>query len=135
MIRRTLIRGTGLILAGLLMSPADAADTWRPEDTARQVAFTALMVADWRQTRAIAVTPGYYETNIVLGERPNASRVNGYFAGTLLAHTLIAHALPHPWRERWQSAGIVIQAGAVTRNDAIGLPGGIRVGAQFHWQF
>lgn len=106
---------------GLGAAPVYASD-WTKADTARQMAYLTLHVADWGQTRYIAKNPNrYLEKNLFLGGHPSLSRVDSYFAFTALAHTAISYALPPDWRRGWQYITIGVEAGAVGYNYSIGL--------------
>lgn len=126
------------------LSPLTVAanDEWDTADTAWQLTYTALHVADWSQTLDIAescTTSSYdnglgyhraivnvehcrhYERNPILGSRPTRGEVNTYFATTLLLHTLIAYKLPAPYRRVWQMVWIVIEADVVSANARAGV--------------
>ena len=105
-----------------LTSPVFGSD-WTKADTAWQLGYLALHVADWGQTRNIVKREGegYYETNPILGRSPSLRRVDTHFAVTALAHTAISYALPPDWRRRWQMVTIGIEAGYVGYNYSIGL--------------
>jgi len=51
---------------------------------------TFLLVADWGQTREIAVNPRYREINILLGENPSLGEVDLYFATAIVGNALIS---------------------------------------------
>jgi hypothetical protein len=102
-----------------LVAPAAAsAEDWTARDTALEVVYAVAQAADWRQTLDIAAAGR--EINPVLGPHPSAGVVHTYFASTLVAHALVARALPRPWREGWQAAWIVIETGYVARNVSLG---------------
>ena len=112
-------------LLGALLFAAGQASAWTETDTARQVAYSALHVADWMQTRQIARQPDrFHETNPILGRHPSLGRVDAYMAGTLVLHAAVAYALPSPWRSWWQHVGIAVETGAAAGNAAIGLSTG-----------
>ena len=119
--KRTL---TGLLLTLALCTPQAYAGDWSRADTQRQIIYTALHVADWRQTRQIARQCGsgeYRELNPVLGPCPSLSRVDNYFLATGLAHYALAYLMPAPQRRYWQTATITLQVAAVGNNAAVGL--------------
>ena len=104
--------------------------SWTKEDTARQVAFTAVTCMDWLQTKEIARNPNYYETNKYLGKYPSQDRVNTYFATGIAAHAAISRLLPARvevlgWEVRprsvWQYLSIGYEAGFVHHNMNIGI--------------
>jgi len=97
---------------------------WTEKDSMWQLAYLAVHVADWGQTRDIAAQcegGGYYETNPVLGRCPSAQWVNTYFLGTALLHTGLAHWMPGKYRRMFQAATIGMEVGYVTNNARIGL--------------
>lgn len=130
---RRLRRFWGIWLAilacfGLGAGPVYASD-WTKADTAWQLGYLALHVADWGQTRNIVRRadtgcdgdPTCIERNPFLGRNPSLKRVDTYFAVTALAHTAISYALPSDWRRGWQMITIGMEAGVVGYNYSIGL--------------
>jgi len=120
----------GLVAAvlGLLSGPAAA--EWTTADTAREVTYLGLHVADWGQTLDIAENDDFYETNPVLGKQPSRGEVNRYFALTGLTHVAISAVLPneatfmsHDWNPRasWQYVSIAVEGSTVYRNYKIGI--------------
>lgn len=107
----------------LLFPFAVAADPWTGKDTAREVAYLILHVADWGQTRNIVhrESEGYWEINPILGKYPSIKRVDSYMTFTMLAHIGIAYAMPRGWREAFQYSTAGIEAGFVINNNSIGL--------------
>ena len=102
--------------------PSQAADKWTKEDIAWQVGYTALHVIDWGQTRYIARHPWKYdELNPILGKHPSVSKVDKYFAITLVGHTVISHFLPRKYRRIWQHVSVGVEAGVVVRNYNAGI--------------
>jgi hypothetical protein len=103
---------------------------WTRADTTRQAALTALLVADWVQTRSAVKHPLtkidgivmlQVENNPFLGEHPSIGRVNNYFAASIIGHALIGAVLPADWRSGWQYVWIGIQSQTVYRNYQVGL--------------
>jgi len=98
---------------------------WTKADTARQVAYTALHVADWAQTVEISRSNGeYYEAGlagIVIGEYPEESDVHLYFASTLILQTAISAMLAPKYRAAWQYVWIGAEGVTVAHNYSIGL--------------
>jgi hypothetical protein len=124
---------TSLLIALLLTSPTVFADggDWSTDDTYRQIAVTALSVADWSQTRYMAKNPCAREgggtactdpfgeeglARPFIGAHPSVGKVNSYFAISIIANTAINYMLPSEWRARLQYAEIVVEAGTVRRN-------------------
>lgn len=93
---------------------------WTREDTARQVAWSILTLADRLQTLDIARDPRCYEINPLLGRHPSDGRINSYFAASLIAKALVSSWLPAPWRERWQGLGVSSSAYLIGHNDSVG---------------
>ena len=114
-----------IVIAILLLVPCSVhaweIDEWTTQDTILQVTCSALKTVDWLQTREIAVNPRYYETNPILGKYPSRSKVDIYFASTILAHGLVSYLLPHPYRTWWQCCWIGISATNVCHNYRIGI--------------
>jgi len=99
-----------------------ASDPWTNADTARQLLYTAVTVADWNQTLHISRNPEkYYETNDFLGKHPSKRDVNSYFASMILTNALIASLLPKDYRASWQVFWIGYESIYVKRNIGIGL--------------
>ena len=107
------------------------AENWNKTDTAWQMGFTTLCIADWLQTRYISTHPNdYRETNKVLGEHPSLNEVDSYFVSVLAAHAIVAAALPpeaevfdykiNP-RRIWQGVWIGVEGGYVIHNISIGI--------------
>lgn len=128
---------TMLIL--LLLLPIQAMADWSTSDTVRQSIFTALMVADWGQTRYIAKHPDqYYEKiNKILDSQPSPRSVNNYFMAATVAHyaisrygiPLIMPAINYVFTEAsvsdvragWQYVSIGFETNMVSRNYRLGI--------------
>jgi hypothetical protein len=105
----------------LVYSNSYASD-WSKVDTALQITYSALHVIDWGQTLDIAKHPkDWSETNPILGKHPSISKVNSYFAATLVGHAVVSYLLPKPYRRIWQCMWIGIEAGYVTHNYSVGI--------------
>ena len=100
---------------------AFAGDIWTKEDTARQVLFVSLQVADWLQTKEIVRRPDRYERNIILGSHPKQNTIDLYFLTTTALHTTIAYYLPKKYRMIWQYVWITIETGCVYHNHKAGI--------------
>lgn len=113
------------LLAAILIAaslPVSAGDPWTPEQKALGAAFAAAYVIDWRQTIHIASNPDrWYETNPMLGEHPDAGRVNRHFAVGAILSYLILDALPSETRTVVLGAGFVVEAAYVNRNVQLGI--------------
>lgn len=94
---------------------------WSQRDTALQLSYTALHIADWGQTLDIENHPGHFETNPILGSHPTRGEINTYFASTLALHWLIARVLPQKWRNQFQLGTIALEFDVVTDNRSAGI--------------
>lgn len=111
-----------LILWFVLGMPGAWANDWNKSDSARELAFSALLIADWSQTLQIADDcDTYIETNPILGSCPSRSKVNTYMAVSLLGHAGISYLLPRKYRSTWQNVTLIIQSSYVYNNYQIGL--------------
>lgn len=97
------------------------ADEWTSGDTAMQVLYSGLHIADWNQTLQIIEKDGHKEANKILGEYPSKDQVNLYFATTLMGHYYVAKNLNQPYRALWQMLWINIQYNVVNHNRNNGL--------------
>lgn len=115
------------VVVALIVIPAgnalaEDARTWTEFDTALQLTYTAVTIADWSQTLHIARNPdSHSETNKFLGEHPSTGRVNAWFAGCIALNATVASLLPRPYRNVWQSFWIGYEYSYVERNIKIGL--------------
>lgn len=120
---RTLL--TSLFLATVLTGGEARASDWTARDTVVQSVVVLSLAADMLTTldkgKPPIVGAQYVETNPLLGPRPSRGAVVGYFAGTMAIHTLVAWALPRPYREVWQGSALVVEAWAVGSNLRAGL--------------
>lgn len=110
--------------AAILLCAAGGAHAGEPfstRDWQLQLAYTAVHLADYAQTRDIKNRPGMRELNPLLGDHPGDARVRNYFAATLAAHWAITYALSPKYRPYWQGVTIAIEVGVVARNYNIGL--------------
>jgi hypothetical protein len=88
----------------LFAYPAQAeykfADNWTTKDSIYQTAAVTLMGADWAQTHWMAKQnwqwngKNHEEINFFLGKHPSTKDVDTYFPVVIIAHTIIAMALP-----------------------------------------
>ena len=85
--------------------------------------FTAntLIVADWSQTRYIANSPDYYETNPILGANPTTGEVNKYFLSSLAVYNATYYLTPNKHREKVATFVSVFQFGYVYNNYTMGV--------------
>jgi len=97
-------------------------DPWTTGDTVRQGALTALLVADWAQTRYIVKHPEtHQEANPLMGEHPSLGKVNNLSVLSIVGHYAIARALPREWRHAWQYVFIGVELDATTYNARAGV--------------
>jgi hypothetical protein len=94
---------------------------WTREDTALQLAYTVLHVADWGQTLDIENHPGHFDHNPILGKHPSRGTVNTYFATTLALHWVAARAMPPKWRKRFQAGTMALQFVVIKDNYEAGI--------------
>lgn len=91
-------------------------------DLYRELAFQALLIADWKQTRQIAREPDrYFERNPILGKHPSVGRVNTYMVAAGVLHWVIAANLSPKWRQQFQLVSVAVQANVVKQNYEVGL--------------
>ncbi len=81
-----------------------------------------MLVADWAQTREIAVNDDYYEAaNLLLGKYPSTREVNQYFIAAILTTNIIGEALPVKYRDIWYGGIALIEVNYVLNNYNIGI--------------
>jgi hypothetical protein len=110
-----------LLVIILVLIPSMAM-SWDSKDTYYQGAVVSALLIDMGQTLHIADNPNkYYEMNPLLGKHPSKEQVVGYFMGGIVAHTLIAMALPQDYRRVWQCVWIGIEGAVIYNNYNIGV--------------
>lgn len=112
------------LLAIALHACAGSAYAWNHEDTLWESTYLMAHIADWGQTRDIAVqcdSGAYYETNPIIGKCPTVNWVNNYFIATALAHVGIATMLPKKYRRLFQMGTLAMEVGYISNNARIGL--------------
>lgn len=87
----------------------------------KQIIYQSLIVIDWAQTRDIAKSPYFRESNVFLGENPNIGEVNTYFALTSAIHLGVTLILPTEYRSIWQNVTIGVASVNITRNAYYGV--------------
>lgn len=97
-----------------------AASEWTPDDTARQVALTALICVDWMQTQEI-VKDSHEEMNPVLGKHPSMKRVNITIGSAIVLSFIIAKMLPSKYRKWFQFIVIGAESAAIYNNYRRGI--------------
>lgn len=107
-------------LLAVLVTDSRAGD-WSEADTARQLAVTASLYADYRQTVYIFNHPERFTEGNPLIREPGE-----YFAACAIGHTAIAYLLPAGMpRAVWQNVTLAVQSVVVARNDQRGVRGGV----------
>jgi hypothetical protein len=108
-------------------------DAWLPRDTAAQAGVTAIIAADWAQTRDLVKNPCVEGPNCevhrvekgpashIIGEHPSVGQVNNYFAATAILNAGIAWLLPRGWREGWQIGSAAYEMKFVLDNRSLGV--------------
>jgi len=89
-----------------------------------ELAYLALHVADWGQTRRIAKSPDtLHELNPLLGKHPTLGDVNRYFIATGLGHVAIAKLLEGSpaLSALFQKATIGMELSVTGRNRYLGI--------------
>ncbi len=83
---------------------------------------SALILADWAQTRDIVSSPVHHESNIFLRGTTDLNKVNTYFAGALLGNAFVYSVLPNKKSKRiWCYTVAIVQSGYVANNYTIGV--------------
>jgi hypothetical protein len=91
-------------------------------DLYRELAFQALLIADWKQTRQIARAPDrYFERNPILGNHPSVGRVDTYLFAAASYTGLLQQTFRRSGASNFNSSRIAIQANVVKQNYEIGL--------------
>ena len=86
-----------------------------------RIASNLSLIADWMQTREIAKTPEYSETNPILGSHPTIGSVNRYFLGVLIVHNVMGALLPPRYADLYDKGVLFVEITAVQHNAAIGV--------------
>ena len=106
----------------IILCSCSFGENWTRGDTYREVAWGAIHIADWAQTRQIAQNPDkYHETNPILGSHPSTQSVDLYMGSVLIVHPFISAALPKPYRDVWQYMSIGVSGACVINNISIGV--------------
>lgn len=110
------------LCACLLCLPARADDTATQQDRYGHAAYTALLIADWLQTREIARNPKqFYEGNPVMGAHPSVSDVDRYFLASAAVYFLAQRLLPRRYAACHQRLSLQLEFSCVASNYAIGI--------------
>ena len=93
---------------------------WSTSEKALFATYTALSIADWKQTKSFPDYPGIYETNPLLGENPSSKKVDLFFLANIAAVYLISdYANEH--RTTFLVVSNVGRAAFVHRNLSLGV--------------
>jgi hypothetical protein len=97
---------------------------WRSRDIALAGAFTASLLIDASQTRALARGgwDGYHETNPILGPSPSVRTVNVYTAVVGLAVLGGAAVVPERVRPWLLGAALAVEAFTISHTAGQGVP-------------
>jgi hypothetical protein len=127
------ILDSAVIAAFLLACAIYGCSGWTKAEIAKEAAWEALHLIDYRQTVQTARNPDqYFEYNPLLGEHPSEGRVNVYFIGWAILHPIITDILPREKtllgvqampRAFWQNISLVVSGACVINNFSIGLNG------------
>lgn len=112
------------IMTLLFLTPSSSYSfgSWNQETTARELCFLFSLSTDWKQTLEISKNPDKYsETNPILGDHPDESKVHAYFAACALTHALVAYMLPPEYSKIWQVTWIGIQSSVTDSNRDNGI--------------
>ena len=103
-------------------------ENWTTADTARQVAYTAILAMDAGQTADIQNHDDLVEKNPVIngmfGDNPTSGQTAAYFVGAGVAHYAVAAMLKPKYRRYWQTVTISINSAVVANNFNLGLSWG-----------
>lgn len=127
LLRSLMVASTLLASFGAHASDRD----WKPHQLAMGAAAVAMHLADWGQTRHIAVSNGRFHedapvTQAVIGRQPGTGEVDLYMAATGALFLAAAHFLPD-YRTAILAGFTVSKIGLVVNNHTIGL----RIGGSF----
>jgi hypothetical protein len=83
------------------------------------------VIADWGQTRDIAMNPQTYQetgpARRFIGAHPSVGKVNTYFVGSLVVSNGIMIALPKPYRPYFAGSVAAVETHFVVSNNQIGI--------------
>jgi len=97
--------------------PYQVGERWSATDTAMEITYLSLHLADWAQTRDTR----FAEANPILGPDPSLAKINTYFALTAVGHVAISALLPKCYRHLWQVPWIVAESIVGANNRSIGV--------------
>lgn len=98
------------------------ADEWSTQDMWLAASSTALIAADWAQTRYIVKHPEFTEQwSPILPEHPTINQVNANFAIGMALNLLIGDAVGSEWRSAWFGGVSVVEGVTVAHNLHLGI--------------
>lgn len=106
-----------IVIAIIWVGDANAGE-WKPTE---QAIVSALIIADWAQTRDIARRPDIHERNPILGRNLSINKVNKYFALSLIAYNIAAYNLNPKWSRRLSISVGVMQGAVIANNLSLGV--------------
>lgn len=86
-----------------------------------------LLMDDRTQTHVIATDPLHYETNRILGTRPNPERIDGYFAGAACLYAIGTQVLDGQPSKILSHAVMFLQGYAIANNIARNVRSDVKV--------
>ena len=111
-----------LLLILLFIPSLSFADPWSQDDIYREVAFQAVTIIDWGQTRDIAKnTDKFFEHNPFLGNSPSINSVDTYFISAIIIHVIVSNNLSSEYRKYFQYISIGIESNSAIKNAAHGI--------------
>ncbi len=118
-----------ILAISVLSSNVNAADMFSPmsdADIVRQIAVTATLMVDYRQTEQIrnyveAGGKDMYEKNPIIRRHFSEPGVRNYFVVMAVGSAVIAKALPAKWRPVYQYGIIAMQVATIIHNKRFGL--------------
>ena len=109
------------ILLTLLASVA-VAEPMSRTDNAWEIAYQAMQVIDWSQTRTIAQHPDrFLEYNPLIGRHPSIGRVDTWMATGMVSHYVVSRSLNRRWRRTFQIYTTVAEIAVVGNNRRVGI--------------
>ena len=89
--------------------------------SAYHITANTLIVADWGQTRHIARSPYFQETNPILGPNPSTGDVDKYFTSALVVYNTAYYLTPEKNRDKVAAFVSIFQLGYVYNNYTLGV--------------
>ena len=86
-----------------------------------ELIFDATLLVDYAQTMSIKNSPNVYESNRILGRRPDDASIRTYFILCAGAHYAITKALPSAYRPYWQYGWTVLQLAQIAKSHKVNV--------------